>query len=175
MFRAHYFLFLLILVSSCASRITPKQSVNVPIKEYSEDFSYLLPDYKEVADEKPVTENRIEKPEEIVFKDDNSAVVVSRAKIIEENKSMSNGAGYRIQVFSGNSKTDFENTRGFLLRNYPELDIYESYSHPTYRIKVGDFIHFQDASRYNLLLKERFGVTRILSEKINIKKALNIK
>ncbi|MBK9508711.1 MAG: SPOR domain-containing protein [Cytophagaceae bacterium] len=109
------------------------------------------------------------------FNDQNAEAEKVLNEIIENNKKNISGRGFRIQVFSGNNKEDFENAKSFLLRNFEELEIYESYSQPTYLIKVGDFIQYSDAERFQKDLKGRFNTTRIVGDKINLKKALNIK
>ncbi len=172
MIKNFAWILILFLASACAKKTVPTGNAN-SLSEYSEDISYLLPKYEEKSKkEEKVVETKVE---EIVIVDDSEKIKSAQAKILEYNKTFNNGQGYRIQIFSGNSKTDFENAKGYMLRTYPNLEIYESYSQPTYRIRVGDFIHYQDAEKYNSLLKQRFGTTRILSEKINIKKALNTK
>jgi hypothetical protein len=95
--------------------------------------------------------------------------------IKETNKKLAEGKGYRIQVFSGNNKMDFEAAKSYLYRNFSELELYESYSQPTYRIKVGDFISLDEANRYSAEIKNKFNTVRIISDKINVKKALEIK
>lgn len=179
MLRYFSLLGLIILATSCANRITPSKGSGVSgdLANYSEDISHLLPKYEKQTSK--VTETAEESKDEnvstLTFDDDNAKVNIILEKIVENNKSFNNGQGFRIQVFSGNSKADFDNAKSYLLRSFPQLEIYESYSTPTYRIKVGDFISFQDAEKYNLTLKQRFGTTRVVNDKINIKKALNIK
>ncbi|MCD8538610.1 MAG: SPOR domain-containing protein [Leadbetterella sp.] len=175
------FLFILVILAAtaCARRTTPSGSgSSEQISNYSEDISHLLPKYDDLetggkaTDEK---EHTGDEPVSEIFSDDNEKVNSTLGKIIEHNKTYNNGQGFRIQVFSGNSRADFENAKSYLLRNFPQLEIYESYSQPTYRIRVGDFLYYQDAEKYNGSLRQRFGTPRIVSEKINIKKALNSK
>lgn len=141
---------------------------------YSEDISALLPSYEEAKEDKKESKEEVI-PSTVEIKDDGDKVKAAQSKILEYNKTYNNGQGYRIQIFSGNSRSDFENAKSYMLRNFPNLEIYETYSQPTYRIRVGDFIHYQDAEKYSANLRQRFGTTRIISEKINIKKALNTK
>lgn len=173
------FLFILVILSAtaCAKRTTPSGSGSSgQFANYSEDISHLLPQYDDAGGkttdhkEKNTTE-----PVNTAFSDDNEKVNAALDKIIEHNKTYNNGQGFRIQVFAGNSRADFENAKSYMLRNFPQLEIYESYSQPTYRIRVGDFLYYQDAEKYSSSLRQRFGTTRIVSEKINIKKALNSK
>lgn len=170
------FLVLIIFSLGCAKKTSPSKSSSVNIEQYTEDISHLLPKF----DLKPNKEEVKESTENLsastlIIEDDNTKVDAVFNKIVERNKNYINSQGFRIQIFSGISKSDFENAKSFLLRNYPELEIYESYSQPTYRIKVGDFIHRTDANKYIGQLKQRFGTPRIINDKINVKKALNIK
>lgn len=170
-------LFLLVILSAtaCTRRATPSGSGSSgQLSDYSEDISHLLPKYE--VEEKKASENKTPaESAKTVFTDDNEKVNASLNKIIEHNKTFNNGQGFRIQVFSGNSRSDFENAKSYLLRNFPQMEIYESYSQPTYRIRVGDFLYYQDAEKISSALRQRFGTTRIVSEKINIQKALNSK
>jgi SPOR domain len=170
------------VLSSCMSKLTPtKESKNVEkITEYSEDLSVFRPKYE-------ATESIILEKTEIpkttptptntttALKNENEAVEAILAHIKETNKKLAEGKGYRIQVFSGNNKADFEGAKSYLYRNFSELELYESYSQPTYKIKVGDFVSIDEATRYQADLKTKFSTVRIISDKINIKKALDIK
>ncbi len=174
MLRNFFFILVVLSAAACARKSTPSGSnTSGLLSHYSEDISHLLPKYEEASRETVETEEPIA-PTQTVFADDNEKVDAALEKIIEQNKTYQN-QGYRIQVFSGNSRADFENAKSYMLRNFPHLEIYESYSQPTYRIRVGDFLYYQDAEKYSGLLRQRFGTTRIVSEKINIKKALNSK
>lgn len=178
MIRYFSLLFLILATVSCSSKLTPNRSGSTgQIANYSEDISHLLPKYDIPKEDNTEVKNDIrnETANNVLIEDDNQKIDAILAKVVENNKTFNNGQGFRIQVFSGNSRTDFENAKSYLLRSFPQLEIYETYSQPTYRIKVGDFIYYQDAEKFNTSLKQRFGTTRILSDKINVKKALNIK
>lgn len=174
---------LLILVNfACSNKITTSKSSNkeTPVTEYSEDLTVFRPKYNtsETSPKENTTSSKIKNNDQKTtnnFNDQNAEAEKVLNEIIENNKKNISGRGFRIQVFSGNNKEDFENAKSFLLRNFEELEIYESYSQPTYLIKVGDFIQYSDAERYQKDLKGRFNTTRIVGDKINLKKALNIK
>ena len=177
MLRHASFLVLLILGFACTRKATPSSSSNGNNISYSENIDHLLPNFENKSSKiEEVAE--VEKPrreDTIVIVDDKQKVESVIEKIIEKNKNYNNGQGFRIQVFSGNSRTDFENARSYLVRGFPQLEIYESYSQPTYKIKAGDFITHYDAEKYLGTMKQRFGTARIVNDKIDIKKALNIK
>lgn len=177
MLRNFLFVLAILSVTACARRVNPSGSgASGSASDYSEDISHLLPKYEDLkAGSKSTDKEDTGEPVNIAFSDDNERVNAALDKIIEHNKTYNNGQGFRIQVFSGNSRADFENAKSYLLRNLPQLEVYESYSQPTYRIRIGDFLYYQDAEKYSNSLRQRFGATRIVSEKINIKKALNSK
>ncbi len=168
---------LVVLVfSACTKKATPGTQHSAELRNYSEDLAYLLPKYDAGKVESVgEVEEKQDPVQWIEIEDDNQLVDGKLAKIVENNKKIAEGAGFRIQVFSGNNRSDYENAKSFLLRNFSKLEIYESYSQPTYRIKVGDFVSYQDAEKQAALLKQRFGNPRVISDKINIKKALTNK
>lgn len=175
--------FLIFVNFACSNKITSSKTSNkeTPITEYSEDLAVFRPKYEtnnSTSKPGPANSSKSKNSEQGVsnnFNDQNAEADKVLSEIIENNKKNTSGRGFRIQVFSGNSREDFENAKSFLLRNFEELEIYESYSQPTYTIKVGDFVQYSDAERYQKDLRGRFNTTRIVGDKINLKKALNIK
>lgn len=176
------YLYFLSVLLGCTNKLTPSKGEknSEKITEYSEDLSIFLPKYEsessnEVAADIPKKQEELKENNSKKIKDENEAVDAILEQMKEKNLSVTDGKGYRIQVFSGNNKTDFESTRNYLLRYYSELELYESYSQPTYKIKVGDFISIDQADKYLNTLKSKFGTVRIIGDKINVKKAINIK
>jgi hypothetical protein len=176
------YLFLLLVFFSCKNKLTPNKldKNDEKIIEYTEDLSVFLPIYETETSKSLITD--IPKKEEadkeintIKIVDENKAVDAILAQMKEKNLSITDGKGYRIQVFSGNNKTDFESARIYLLKYHSELELYESYSQPTYKIKVGDFINVDQADKYFINLKAKFSTARIVGDKINVKKAINTK
>lgn len=176
------FLSFLWFLGSCMSKLSPsKENKNSEkITEYSEDLSVFRPKYetpqsanveKTELPKSQTTSDKATSP----LKNENDAVEAMLVHIKETNKKLADGKGYRIQVFSGNNKADFESAKSYIYRNFSELELYESYSQPTYKIKVGDFVSMDEATRYQVNLKTKFTTVRIISDKINIKKALEIK
>lgn len=177
-----FFVSFLWILSACISKLSPSKDNknNEKITEYSEDLSVFRPKYETLETPK-VEKNDLHKSptsrnnNASNLKNQNEAVESVISHIKETNKKLADGKGYRIQVFSGNNKLDFEATKSYLYRNFSELELYESYSQPTYRIKVGDFISLDEANRYSADLKNKFSTVRIISDKINVKKALEIR
>lgn len=168
-------------LGSCINSALPtkKPKPEAKIEEYSEDLSVFLPIYEEkISKETPTTDNTknttaIKPTESIVNQNVEVDAILEKYK--ELNKRMADGNGYRIQVFIGNRKADFESAKSFLFRNYAEHEVYESYSQPTYKLKMGDFMSYIEAETTLSDIKSRYSSARIVSEKINIKNAINNK
>ncbi|MCR9063257.1 MAG: SPOR domain-containing protein [Cytophagales bacterium] len=170
------FLTFIIFFSSCSSKVSSRLGTTSSIK-YEEDLSIVRP---EIKSEVTVEEN--EPKEEMstsAFKmnepqNENSKIELALREIGEFNSSQTESAGFRIQIFSGNSRAEFDQVKGYIMQHFPELEIYESYSQPTYRVKVGDFLKRMDAERYYSSLLGRFSAAKITMETINIQRSFAI-
>lgn len=179
----HRIIFCLLLfgLSSCARSISSGSGSSEALNSYSEDLSAVRPvpevELSTTEDEDSVIEET--QPEESAYLSDNLANENERIekaidKIASFNSTQTDAPGFRIQVFSGNSRGEFESAKGYLLQHFPELEIYESYSQPTYRIKVGDFLRRMDAEKYYSSLRSRFTSSKIMMETVNLQNGLNI-
>ncbi len=56
-----------------------------------------------------------------------------------------NGTGYRVQIYYGTSREEAMRRKAEFMRHYPGVPTYFSYASPTYRVKVGDYRHREDA------------------------------
>ena len=182
MSRAGFYGFLiLVLCLSCIKKtITNKSSNNLEIdlENYSEDLSVYRPNYKKVDS---VAIVKVEKREtkgnpvvELIKISQNREVEEVLNKISVSNKNINESKGFRLQVFVGNTKEGFLAAKSYLMNHYPELEIYESYSQPTYKIKAGDFLDRLEAEKYYASLKSKFSGTRVIVDRINIKKGLKL-
>ncbi|UBM57655.1 hypothetical protein LAG90_12600 [Marinilongibacter aquaticus] len=167
---------LIFLFASCAKKITSRTQSS-KVDGYSEDLSIVRPHVDEQKlDEQPsekketdLSKFKLEEP-----KNDNEQIDRAVMSLANYNARLTEGPGFRIQVFSGNSRSDFESAKGYLLEHFPELEIYESYSQPTYRIKVGDFLKRMDAERYYAALLDRFNSSKVVMDRIDVQKGFNI-
>ena len=170
---------LLFLMSSCIVRTpgTKQVATQDPTKEYKEDVSALRNTYIQTE----IVESKKPEPKPVVAFtaaepiNDNKAIELGLQRLKERNEQLVDAKGYRISVYSGNMKRDFEQAKSYLLQHSPEMEIYESYSQPTYKIKVGDFISRLDAERYFSQLIGRFPTSKIMVDKISLQKSLNLK
>ncbi len=167
---------LLFLSQACARRVS--QGSGDAIKEYSEDLSATRPVVhveKAAGEEEQNGENDAEAfVASKAPQSENERIEEAIRKISQHNASATSAAGYRISVFAGNSRSEFESAKSYVMQHFPELELYESYSQPTYRLRVGDFLRRMDAERYYSSLLGRFDSAKITSENINVQKGLRI-
>jgi LysM repeat protein len=92
--------------------------------------------------------------------------------IAARNKNIKYMQGYRIQLYVGNSRDEANAAKAYLYQNFPELNAYMSFTQPTYRLKVGDFMSKIDAERYHVSMKQEYSASMIVPDKIDIRKSL---
>ncbi|MGR3811443.1 SPOR domain-containing protein [Jiulongibacter sp. NS-SX5] len=174
--RLPFFITLILLFGSCARNVGGRSASE--IVNYEEDLSSVRP--IPVLTVEPILEeieNKEKQPNGFMPSEpsnENLRIDKAVGEISKYNSQASESPGFRIQVFSGNSRGDYEAAKGYLLQHFPELEIYETYSQPTYRIKVGDFLRRMDAEKYYSSLRTRFTSSKITMEAVNVKNGLHL-
>jgi hypothetical protein len=166
-----------IFLTGCSNKSTPKVSKT----EYNEDLSNVRPRYQYVE---PVWRN-----DKAVVKSGNTSVDKNQVHnalavnkkldsaldtLAKQNKAIRYISGYRIQVYVGNVRAEADNAKSYVYQVFPDLNPYVSYSQPTYRVKVGDFIYRNDAEHYLDQIKEHYASAVIVAERVDIKSSLLI-
>ncbi len=168
-----------VLASACAGSMNKSKTKmsGGKIDSYSEDLSVFRPKFDKPAEAAPEEKKSggvIPSAEKAPLSN-NAEVEAVMKRVAEKNKALTEAQGYRIQLWAGNNRSDFESAKGYILQFFPELEVYESYSQPTYRIKTGDFVSRLEAEKYLSSLKPRFGSARIIGDKINLKRSIDSK
>lgn len=91
-------------------------------------------------------------------------------KNIAKNNINKTISGYRIQLFSGNERINANNIKTKFLRLFPEQTAYLSYQQPYFKIRVGDFRSRLEAKLFYNKIKNEFGESIIIQDKINLPK-----
>jgi hypothetical protein len=78
--------------------------------------------------------------------------------------------GYRIQLFSGNERTNANNIKTKFLKLYPDQTAYLAYNQPYFKIRVGDFRTKLNAKLFYNKIKGEFNECIIIADKINLPK-----
>jgi len=143
---------------------------------YDEDLTVVRPRYKEPT----IAENSPKKTEvKRVLSDQplhvNRQLDAAADTIAARNRAIRYAAGYRIQVYVGNVRQEADNARLVTYQTYPELNPYLTYTPPTYRIRIGDFMTRLEAERYLQQVRQQFEAAVVLPEKIDLKKSLMVK
>ncbi|MEY3417631.1 MAG: hypothetical protein RL711_924 [Bacteroidota bacterium] len=76
--------------------------------------------------------------------------------------------GFRIIVYSGSNKEEVKKVREKVYSIYPDIDIYQIYKQPDYKIKVGDYTNRFEAHHALYQLKAVFPEALLTMEQVNI-------
>ena len=166
------------LVSSGCSK---KSQVSSSGSEYREDLSVVRPRFEYVE---PVIEKKTDTKKTAVsttpkINNDKPLYVNKRLETVldtmsKQNKSIRYISGFRIQIYVGNVRQEADAAKSYVYQTFPDLTPYVSYTQPTYRVKVGDFMYRTDAEQYLDQIKEQYFSAVILADRVEIKKSLLI-
>lgn len=172
------FVFLTFTFLDCKRPGIQTQNTTNVIGDYDEDLSTVRVRY----DNRPATEitetkNTKEKSSSAIKlpKQVNNEVDTALDSIAVRNKTVRYSSGYRIQVFVGNDRKEVDEAKSYIYQNFPELSTYLTFSQPTYKLKTGDFTSRLDAERYYSYIRQRYSMAMIISEKIDIRKSMQMK
>jgi hypothetical protein len=162
----------IILISGCA-----KKSVVSSGSEYREDLSTVRPRYEYVEPAvvtraepaTPAKNTNVDKP--LYVNKKLESVLDTLAK---QNKSIRYINGFRIQIYVGNVRQEADGAKSYIYQSFPDLNPYVSYTQPTYRVKVGDFMYRSDAEQYLDLIREQYASAVILADRVDIKRSLMV-
>ncbi|WP_229208039.1 SPOR domain-containing protein [Dyadobacter beijingensis] len=165
----------IILISGCS-----KKSVVSSGSDYKEDLSAVRPRYEYVE---PTIVTRPEpaapsKSTNTVKADVDKPLYVNKKlesvldTLAKQNKAIRYINGFRIQIYVGNVRQEADNAKSYVYQAFPDLNPYVSYSQPTYRVKVGDFMYRSDAEQYLDMIREQYASAVILADRVDIKRSL---
>ncbi|SDF98982.1 Sporulation related domain-containing protein [Dyadobacter soli] len=167
----------IILISGCA-----KKSVVSSGSEYREDLSAVRPRYEYVepavvtrtepaapARNSNVQKADVDKPLYV-----NKKLESALDTLVKQNKSIRYINGFRIQIYVGNVRQEADGAKSYVYQAFPDLNPYVSYTQPTYRVKVGDFMYRSDAEQYLDLIREQYASAVILADRVDIKRSLMV-
>lgn len=161
-----------------------KKSVSSTSKDrYEEELGKARPHYtyvepviekpKEPEKKDPPPRYRPSKSEEPLYVNKRLEAVLDT--MAEQNRAIRYISGFRIQLYVGNTRQEADNAKSYVYQLFPELNPYVSYSQPSYRVKVGDFMYRADAEEYLDQMRQQYPSAIILPERVEIKKGLEIR
>ncbi|HRH35518.1 MAG TPA: hypothetical protein PKY12_10675 [Catalimonadaceae bacterium] len=77
--------------------------------------------------------------------------------------------GYRILIYSGNSREEATKSKEMAYKSIPNVDVYTSYLAPTFKVKLGDFYQKLDAYLTLKKLQAAFPMAVIVNEVVHLK------
>jgi hypothetical protein len=169
----------IVTVSGC----TKKSVSNASKDRYEEELGKARPHYTYVEPviEKPKEpEKKVTPPRYRPSKSEEPLYINKRLEAVLDTMSQQNRAiryisGFRIQLYVGNLRQEADNAKSYVYQLFPELNPYVSYSQPSYRVKVGDFMYRADADAYLDQMRQQYPSAVVLPERVEIKKGLEIR
>ena len=174
-----FFLWTLLLGTLVLSGCSKKNLSSSSTSEYREDLSAVRPrfEYIEPVFEKKPEPTMVPVNSNSNIGNDKPLYVNKRLETIldtmsKQNKAIRYISGYRIQIYVGNVRQEADAAKSYIYQSFPDLTPYVSYSQPTYRVKVGDFMYRSDAEQYLDRIREQYSSAVILADRVEIKKSL---
>jgi hypothetical protein len=167
----HIILYFLALTLGCCtsgkSQLTSVDSSGNK-KRFKEDLSEVRVKYgvKEDTVKAPVN-NNTGKPV-VPSKDIKRALSAKMDSIAQRNTRLRFAEGYRIQVYSGDKREDAQKARSKVYDLDPDLNVYEEFRSPVFRVRTGDFLDRLEANYTLVKLQKEFPNAMIVPDKIKI-------
>ncbi len=173
----------LLFLLACAPKVT--RPATTASREAGEDLSAFRPRYnpatvaptsapspkKEVPTEKrPASPRASDQPLHV-----NRRLDMVLDTLAQRNRYVKHVRGYRIQLYVGTNRQEADGVKVYVYQNFPELNVYLTYSAPTYRLRTGDFVARLDVERYFDSMQVQYPNAMILTDKVEIRKSLAIK
>lgn len=183
-----------LIISSCAGgrSVTSGRAGAVDYNSYNEDLSSVRPVYApapaaSTTPPRPVapatnttpapTRPAIRKPATgpVEAMHINRRLDLVLDTIATKNRSVRYAPGFRVQIYVGNQRQAADAAKLLIYQKFPELSPYLSYSQPTYKLKVGDFMRRMDAERYFSSIRQLIPSAQLQPDKVDIRRGLLIK
>lgn len=166
----------LLWLAGCSKKSVVSSSSNILGSDLSNvrpRFTYTEPVEKKPEAKKPAAVVAPSGPPDKILSV-NKKLDVALDSLARQNKAIKYISGYRIQIYVGNIRQEADAAKSYVYLALPDLTPYVSYSQPTYRVKIGDFIYRSDAEQYLEQVKSQYASAVILADRVEIKKSLMI-
>jgi hypothetical protein len=169
--KQHIVLFFLALTLGCCtsgkSQLTASDSSGNK-KKFKEDISEVRVKYNAKEDTvKTSSPNNTGKPM-VPSKDIGRVLNAKMDSIAERNKRLKFAEGYRIQIYSGDKREEALKARSKVYDLDPDLNVYEEFRSPVFRVRTGDFLDRLEANYVLVKLQKDFPNAMIVPDKIKI-------
>jgi len=168
-------LFVLFLIESgCGRKSVSQRGSSTKAKSksdlYSEDLTAFRPQYKMEEDDSTPNQSATAAQRNVApTRDVTAKLDTLMSSIAQYNRNIRYAQGYRIQVYSGNSREEASKARDRSYALFPDITPHIIYNQPTFRVKVGDFVDRLEAQNFYAGLITDFPNAMIVQDKIEIK------
>lgn len=160
------------LYFSCSSPGSAPQRSTAYTVDYEEDLSV----HRTVADfpdpDKPASAPRptTGRPEEAVTVSNDITDELDRLSenVAQKNRSIKSIPGFKVQVYSGNSREMAEQAKRQVYHVLPDAQPEVKYQPPNYKVQVGQFTERLQAQKTFSMLKKEFPGALIIPDRIQI-------
>lgn len=161
------------LLAACSPRPVPSSAA----KDYDLDLAAFRPKYEPGSEKGTVPEEKVRKNAQVMSDQPlfiQKKLDYSLDTMATRSRNARYIAGYKIQLYTGTSRSELDAAKVFVYQSYPELDTYVAYNHPTFRLRVGDFGTRLDVEKYLNKLKDDYPSATIVSDRVTVTGALKI-
>lgn len=151
-----------------------------------EDLSFFR---KKIVFQDPFANNTIQIDTQKVSKprygEDTSLVIITDygdeiSNLIERHKAMDHTGkerlvkGFRVQLYAGLDRAAADKVKVDFLGTWPETQVYQSYSRPTFKVRVGNFLTRSEAEMFCQRVKNYFSGAFVVPELIQLARKENL-
>jgi len=98
----------------------------------------------------------------------NNSPIENEPAVKNEKGTRGTALGFRIQIFSGSSRTEAYAIQARFQQRYEDISTYITYTQPNYRVKVGDFRSRSEAQSFMNELRKTFPSVFLFTEQIYV-------
>ncbi len=165
-----YWLILLLLAASCTPKGLPKTT-----QDFKEDLTTFRPQYKYEKDVYQGEGVIVRLPAPMDTSANQFDITASLNNYLDTEVIIYRPAievvyreGYRIQIYRGRSRTEAERAKQRSYELFPRITPYLTYSSPTYRVQVGDFLETNEYINIYNRLKREFPAALVIPDIVKV-------
>lgn len=78
--------------------------------------------------------------------------------------------GFRVQIYAGTGYQTAKKLKAEFILAFPEMDVYDTWISPHFRVRCGDFLSRNDALNFAFRIKDKFPGAFVVPDKVKVKK-----
>jgi hypothetical protein len=94
--------------------------------------------------------------------------LLERHKNMDQNQQEKMVKGFRIQLYAGLDRTAADKTKVEFLGIWPDIQVFQTYNRPTFKVRVGNFLTRTEAEMFCQRVKNQFTGAFVVPELIQI-------